>query len=620
MGTPVQTLEDAAEPFKIWQLGDVIENSQGERIQRQLLGDRLVQTQTYGLNGHIKSIAAGIYSGHASIQPSVMHQSYQFDTIGNLLAKTDYNIGLKPLREWFTYDALNRLKNRKTFEQNSDGSYGDYSLASGGQSVDYKYDLLGNLIYRSDKGVLTGSSPQNLFYSEVDSANNSVSPYAITSAYGVGSQASSSIHYQYDNYGNVTKRGNKNIEYNVFNKPTNIDGAYFAYTATHKRYRKTSNNGAITYYADSGAFEETMDGPIFTQTSYIDGVFIKKSISDYSMGASSVERRFTLKDHLGSINVITNEIGQIAEQMSFNAWGERRNPDMSSGPASSAGTTTRGYTGHEMLDDHGLIHMNGRVYDPNIGRFLSADIVVQSPSNSQSYNRYSYVLNNSLSLIDPSGYTYEGCPPSDATGCGQMVDDLGGPATMPCEQGGDMETCEVTGYVPPGACGADVDCQMNEYLQAIDKMHDEFIEQAQPTGDMFGGSTERTLESPQERINRLNRNVSKNYPSLASPQVIAVKDAGKYSGKFTSNGKVIVEYGGSDSAVESSIFHERLHVDEANYTTGGSQGLYILHEFIEHGIFHDPNIDKMTTDYYRHIQFPNVNGLPQLNDLPWRKE
>ncbi|WP_017446838.1 RHS repeat-associated core domain-containing protein [Gayadomonas joobiniege] len=67
--------------------------------------------------------------------------------------------------------------------------------------------------------------------------------------------------------------------------------------------------------------------------------------------------------------------------------GERRNPDMSSGPASSAGTTTRGYTGHEMLDDHGLIHMNGRVYDPNIGRFLSADIVVQSPSNSQSYNR-----------------------------------------------------------------------------------------------------------------------------------------------------------------------------------------------------------------------------------------
>ncbi|WP_017446836.1 RHS repeat-associated core domain-containing protein [Gayadomonas joobiniege] len=178
--------------------------------------------------------------------------------------------------------------------------------------------------------------------------------------------------------------------------------------------------------------------------------------------------------------------------MSFNTWGERRNPDMSSGPASSAGTTTRGYTGHEMLDDHGLIHMNGRVYDPNIGRFLSADIVVQSPSNSQSYNRYSYVLNNPLSLIDPSGYCNTTHYDPDPTGCGQMVDDLGGPATMPCEQGGDMETCEVTGYVPPGACGADVDCQMNEYLQATDKMHDEFIEQTQPPDDMFGASTEQT--------------------------------------------------------------------------------------------------------------------------------
>ncbi|WP_216595992.1 RHS repeat-associated core domain-containing protein [Catenovulum maritimum] len=50
-------------------------------------------------------------------------------------------------------------------------------------------------------------------------------------------------------------------------------------------------------------------------------------------------------------------------------------------------TTSKGYTGHEILGDNGLIHMNGRVYDPNIGRFLSAYILVQVPTNSQSYNR-----------------------------------------------------------------------------------------------------------------------------------------------------------------------------------------------------------------------------------------
>jgi hypothetical protein len=47
---------------------------------------------------------------------------------------------------------------------------------------------------------------------------------------------------------------------------------------------------------------------------------------------------------------------------------------------------------------------SGRVYDPELGRFMSADPFVQAPYNSQSYNRYSYVFNNPLSFTDPSGY------------------------------------------------------------------------------------------------------------------------------------------------------------------------------------------------------------------------
>jgi hypothetical protein len=51
--------------------------------------------------------------------------------------------------------------------------------------------------------------------------------------------------------------------------------------------------------------------------------------------------------------------------------------------------------------------MNGRIYDPTLGRFLQADPHIQAPSNSQSYNRYSYVLNNPLSYTDPSGYFFK---------------------------------------------------------------------------------------------------------------------------------------------------------------------------------------------------------------------
>ena len=67
-------------------------------------------------------------------------------------------------------------------------------------------------------------------------------------------------------------------------------------------------------------------------------------------------------------------------------------------------TTDRGYTEHEMLDELGIIHMNGRVYDPYIGRFMSADPFIQAPYELQSHNRYAYVMNNPLLYTDPSGY------------------------------------------------------------------------------------------------------------------------------------------------------------------------------------------------------------------------
>ena len=62
------------------------------------------------------------------------------------------------------------------------------------------------------------------------------------------------------------------------------------------------------------------------------------------------------------------------------------------------------FTDHEHLDDAQLIHMNGRVYDYNLGRFLSVDPFIQAPGNSQSMNPYSYIMNNPLAGTDPSGY------------------------------------------------------------------------------------------------------------------------------------------------------------------------------------------------------------------------
>ena len=65
--------------------------------------------------------------------------------------------------------------------------------------------------------------------------------------------------------------------------------------------------------------------------------------------------------------------------------------------------TSRGYTGHEHLDRTGFIHMNGRLYDPQLGRFLSPDPIVAAPGSGQSWNSYSYVSNSPLSFVDPGG-------------------------------------------------------------------------------------------------------------------------------------------------------------------------------------------------------------------------
>ena len=104
---------------------------------------------------------------------------------------------------------------------------------------------------------------------------------------------------------------------------------------------------------------------------------------------------------------------------SFDAWGNRRNT--SDWTAAETNTVTnnhlfsRGFTGHEHLDAFGLINMNGRCYDPLLGRILSPDPELQDPANVQNYNRYSYCLNNPLKYTDPSGYyiygkTYQADP------------------------------------------------------------------------------------------------------------------------------------------------------------------------------------------------------------------
>ena len=94
---------------------------------------------------------------------------------------------------------------------------------------------------------------------------------------------------------------------------------------------------------------------------------------------------------MGSILQVADNKGNIIEENSFDAWGSRRDPDTQeiyTGTEAPNLMTGRGFTGHEHLDGFGLIHMNARLYDPILGRFLSPDPYVQLPDFTQAMNRY----------------------------------------------------------------------------------------------------------------------------------------------------------------------------------------------------------------------------------------
>ena len=117
---------------------------------------------------------------------------------------------------------------------------------------------------------------------------------------------------------------------------------------------------------------------------------------------------YVLKDNLGSWTTITDNEGTVEQRLSYDAWGNLRNPqtwaNYTANDTFDKPLFDRGYTGHEHLTAFGLVNMNGRVYDPVMSSFLSADRYVQDPSSAQGFNRYAYCLYNPLRYVDPTGW------------------------------------------------------------------------------------------------------------------------------------------------------------------------------------------------------------------------
>jgi RHS repeat-associated protein len=169
----------------------------------------------------------------------------------------------------------------------------------------------------------------------------------------------------------------------------------YRYDANNARIGRKDPNGDETLYV-GGMYERMApkDGNVERRVRIAtpDGDTIEAQLLD----DGNKDYRFQSVDHLGSLILTSTSAGSALGGAEYSPFGRRSSRDGSF-------ETRRGFTGHEH-DDTGLINMRGRMYDPVLGRFLTADPFVQAPGLSQSWNHYAYVFNSPLNFVDPTGF------------------------------------------------------------------------------------------------------------------------------------------------------------------------------------------------------------------------
>ena len=357
----------------------VLEQTSLGQVTKYLSGNGLITEDEYTSAGTMTASKTG-YLG----DDGVRDLSYEYYDNYSLSKRTDSKLGIV---QEYGYDALDRIE-YATVNSNK------YGFAS----HNYDYDVYGNLKIKSE--VYTNKSLDEYKELKYENGNHQVS-----------SLEDGKI-FEYDPNGNMIKNGDSTIEYNAINKPTKIKTKdttlTFTYDMNGNRYLK-SKLFTDTYYIGKG-YEYTEDGnknKTHKYLIYANGKVVtvhdETSQIDYQTGKERTTHntQYLHYDSLGSVDTITNQQGSVVERMAYKPFGEQI--DLTKLGKS---ITNRGYTGHEHIKGTDFIHMNARLYDPTIGRFLSADTVIQAPYDSQSYNRYSYVRNNPLKYTDPTGHSW----------------------------------------------------------------------------------------------------------------------------------------------------------------------------------------------------------------------
>ncbi|NJK32964.1 MAG: hypothetical protein HC927_11450, partial [Deltaproteobacteria bacterium] len=348
------------------------------RITRERFGNQLATEYAYDpLLGDLRRIRT------LGDQPSPLQDlHYTWNAAGTLASREDARLHQI---EQFTYDHRHRLAH--VHSARGDSVYERF----------FAYDSLGNLVHATDVGDYDYDERGRLSF------------------------ANTATH-TWDDNGNLAWRsrpeGDHAFSWTSFDKlrrlaPADAAPTLYEYDAGQRRARRHDLEAQLeTIYAFDlyeRDRETTDEGFSETHRYHVHGRDRIVAEVVHELGPDLVLNesiRYIHPDHLGSPDLISDADGEVIQRLSFDAWGRARDPEdwTAHDDFTPELLVDRGYTGHRARHDAGLVDMGGRLYDPTLGRMVNADPFVVDFTSNQGWNRYAYVLNNPISLTDPTGY------------------------------------------------------------------------------------------------------------------------------------------------------------------------------------------------------------------------
>ena len=383
------SVDNQATHDRCWQL--LSEDGSGVALGESFAGSIATTRALDGLNRLKSIVTTAPASGGATAPPLILQQLVYDYWPGNFLkSRSVTETNGQIANEGFDYDYLGRLLH--------------WTVDQGGAPSEqtYGYDDIGNLTSLSvDKGI--GRTVTNHY------GPPNAGPYAIRESDENGNGVDSNI--EYNSAGRETGNRRFAAAWTAFDLPSHIwsarQDAWFRYDADHRRTVKTTGTGIVTYIG--GVYERHNDFASGKITHLFNlpgpGRLLGQIAWDDNAGSPQpLSTNFFHSDALGTPETVSDPTSQIVDKMEYEPFGQRREPSELATPKPLNSARSVGFTGHEPDDEFGLINMDGRIYDPTTARFLTPDPLISAPLFSQSLNRYSYVLNNPVNLVDPSGF------------------------------------------------------------------------------------------------------------------------------------------------------------------------------------------------------------------------